>query len=86
VLLNASYNFQRNIPVSARVIALDVTDRKRAEIEAQTKEVQIFSHLEQQLHQWKMESLNKRIAQERQLKMADLKIGSMMRDVEVFND
>jgi PAS domain S-box-containing protein len=73
-LITASYKMKRGIPVGARVIALDITDRKLAQIEAIYKEEQVYIELGKKLQVWKQESFITRQLQEKQLQAMDDRI------------
>jgi PAS domain S-box-containing protein len=69
--------------IGARVVAIDITDRKVAEKKAQTQEQAIFSELENKLHQWKDEMTVKSVATKVKLDEISLNITSMSRPAEV---
>lgn len=84
VLLTSSYKYddEGNI-AGARVIALDISDKIQAQMEAKYKEQLVYDDLERKLTIWRSENFAARQIQEQQLRTADIKIGSMMREVGV---
>lgn len=77
-LITASYKRDENdVPVGARVIALDITEKKMAQMEAQYKEELVYNELEKKLLTWRKESFVNRQFQERQLEAMDIRIVSM---------
>ena len=56
------------MPIGARVIALDITEKKIAQLEAKYIEAQVYNELEQRLMTWRQESTLNRQVQVRQLK------------------
>ena len=83
VVLTASYEYdENNIPVGARVIALDITDKKMAQLEAQYKEQMVYNELEQRLLVWRKESTMNREIQVQQLKDMNVRIMSINNGVE----
>lgn len=78
VMLTASYKTDNDDNIDgARVIALDVTDRKLAQMESQYKEQLVYNELQEKLLVWRKESLENRHFQERQLKEMDIRIMSI---------
>jgi PAS domain S-box-containing protein len=77
-LITAS--FKRNSVgkiVGARVIALDITEKKKAQIDSLLKEQMIYEKLEKKLQSWKKQSDVNMLFQKQQLKSIDMKIVSM---------
>jgi len=69
VLLAASYKYDKDKAlIGARVIALDITEKKIAQLEAKYIEAQVYNELEQRLMTWRQESTLNRQVQVRQLK------------------
>lgn len=69
VLLAASYKYDKDKAlVGARVIALDITEKKMAQLQAKYIEAQVYNELEQRLMTWRKESTLNRQVQVRQLK------------------
>ncbi|GAH08808.1 unnamed protein product, partial [marine sediment metagenome] len=57
VILTANYKIDEGGDiVGARVVALDITDRKMAQFESQYKEQLVYNKLEQKLIVWRRES------------------------------
>ena len=78
VLLTASYKLGEDGNVrGARVIALDITDRKMAKLESQYKEQLVYNELERRLITWRQESQENRQVQERQLRDMGTRIMSI---------
>lgn len=78
VMLTASYKYdENNTPVGARVIALDITDKKMAQLEAEYKEELVYSELEQRLIAWRKESFINKQIQNRQLEDMNIRIMSI---------
>jgi len=78
VLIAASYKYDKGeLPIGARVIALDITDRKMAKLEAKYIEATIYNELEQRLMIWKKESTLNRQLQVQQLKDMNTRIMSI---------
>ena len=76
-LITASYKIKNGVVSGARVIALDITDRKVAQKEANYKEEQVYIKLEERLQVWRKESFVNRQLQERQLRAMDDRIMSI---------
>lgn len=78
VLIAASYKYDKDgSPIGARVIALDITDKKMAKLEAKYIEATIYNELEQRLMIWKKESTLNRQIQVQQLKDMNTRIMSI---------
>jgi PAS domain S-box-containing protein len=78
VMLTASYKTDEGGGVvGARVVALDITDRKTAQFESQYKEQLVYNDLEQKLIVWRRESQLKNLVQEQQLREMDVRIMSI---------
>ena len=67
--------------IGARVVAIDITDKKVAQEEAERKEEIIFNELETRLKEWKDDMTTKDVV-ETQLQQIDLNIMSMTGKVE----
>jgi len=59
-------DIEKNI-IGASVVAIDITEKKLAQIEAEQKEEIIFSHLEEKIREWRKEITLKSIATEAKL-------------------
>jgi len=78
VLITASYKFDENgNPAGARVIALDVTDKKLAQMEAKFKEQLVYNELEKRLMTWRQQTTVNRQIQVQQLKDMNTRIMSI---------
>ena len=78
VIITASYKYNGNtFPVGARVIALDITDRKMAQDEAEHKEQLVYDELEKRLLIWRKESALNRQIQVQQLEDMNRRIMSI---------
>jgi len=78
VVLTASYKYNgEETPVGARVVALDITDKKMAQLEAQYKEQLVYNELEKRLLTWREESTINRQIQVQQLKDMGTRIMSI---------
>lgn len=78
VVITASYKYGGNeIPVGARVIALDITEKKMAQVEAKYKEQLVYDELEKRLLTWRNESTLNRQIQVQQLKDMNNRIMSI---------
>ena len=83
VVLTASYKRdENNIPIGARVIALDITDKKMAQLESQYKEQMIYNELEQRLMSWRRDLTLNREIQVQKLKDMNVKIMSINNGME----
>jgi hypothetical protein len=76
-LITASYKMKNGIVSGARVIALDITDKKMAQKESKYKEEQVYIKLEEKLQIWRKESFTNRRLQEQQLHAIDVRIMSI---------
>lgn len=63
--------------IGARVVAIDITDKRVAEEKAQRQEKIIFTELENRLHQWRDEMTLKSVATKVKLNQISLNISSM---------
>jgi len=78
VILTASYKYdENNTPVGARVIALDVTEKRLAQLEAEYKEQLVYNELEQRLMIWRKESAINREIQVQKLRDMNVRIMSI---------
>lgn len=68
---------EKNI-IGARVVAIDITDRKLAEQKVQEKEEIIFNELENKIHEWKEEISLKSVATDLKLEQISLNINSIV--------
>lgn len=83
-LLTAKYTEdQSGSVIGARVVAIDITDRKVAQEEAERKEEIIFTELESRIKEWK-EDMTTRPTVENKLHEINLDIISMTNKVEVL--
>lgn len=79
IIITASYNEDGDGNViGAKVIAIDITETKKAKIEAEQKEEIIFNNLELKIQEWKKELTLKSIATKVKLDEINLNINSMV--------
>jgi len=78
VVITASYKFDENKnPIGARVIALDITDKRLAQMEAKFKEQLVYDELVGRIISWRRESANNRQIQVQQLSDMNKRIMSI---------
>ena len=70
---------KEGLVVGARVIAIDITSKKLAEVKSKKQEEVMFNRLEKRIHIWREEINLKTIAHEDTLKAISLDISSMSR-------
>jgi len=85
VVITATYKEDKdgNV-VGAKVIAVDITETKKAKQEAKEKEQLIFKELEQRIHQWKNELIQTSLVERDQMRDVKLSLNHMSSDSEVF--
>lgn len=69
--------------LGASVVAIDITEKKQAQFEAEQKEEIIFSELESRIRQWKDELVSNSVAQQNKIRDVRMNIESMTTDAEV---
>ena len=84
VLVTAEYKEnEEGLVVGARVVAIDITEKKLAKEEAQKKEEVIFNQLEDKLHEWRDELKESSIIQQNKIRDVGMNIQSITNRVEV---
>ena len=69
---------------TANVVAIDITDKKLAELEAKKKEETIFSQLEERLHLWREEIVQNGIEQKDRIEAVSSNLQSITTGSEVI--
>jgi PAS domain S-box-containing protein len=75
VLITADYieNDEKNV-IGANVVAIDITERKEAEIALKRKEVEVYETLEHKIQQWRREIDERSAVHQNAIENSDLKI------------
>jgi PAS domain S-box-containing protein len=77
-LITAKFKEDENgVVTTANVVAIDITEKKKAEEEVKKKEEIIFTQLEERLHEWKEEMVKDGREQEDRIKVVSSNIQSM---------
>ncbi len=77
-LVTAQFREDENgMVVGARVVAIDITNAKKAKEEAKHKEEVIFNELENRIHQWRKEIVTTHIDSQNTIKDVSMTIGEL---------
>jgi len=77
VLVTTSYPDLNEPIIIANAVAIDITEKVMAKKALDKKEIEVFSHLEKKIHDWKKEIIIKNVEKEDRLQLIDAEIQHM---------